>query len=266
MIHKYIAELLDVLQIEKELYKKARSLGLYIIKSRDDVLVFGYCSVFDIAISVIEVPGRNYYLDTNYLTMDSKQDGPYKYAIIKFIEDTPCSVKDDGTISEDRYYSAKSPSVNGLTCIECKYDLEEIASILEMHKEKIAEDVKYYGYVQSTGTLDNLHDVIEQLHILQDYEKIKGIKFEKILGVYNLPTEEPTIERDAITFDTIRPMFNEVKESDVVCTVRNIIYDCDGEFSFGFIKKNILKEWLSLKGIRDCNDIVNDSTYDKKGY
>lgn len=265
MIEKINAELLNVIQIEKELYKKARNLGAFIIKSRDDVLNFGYCSVFDIAISVIEVPGRNYYQDSNYLIEDSKQEGPYKYAIIKFIEGTPCSVKADGSISEDRYYSAKSPSVNGLSCIKCSYDLEEVVSILEMHKEKIAEDVKYYGYVQSTRTLDNPHDIIEQLYILQDYEKIKGIKFEKILGIYNLPLQESP-EAEQVTFDTIHSVFEGLKESDVVCTIRDIIPDSDGETVFGFIEKNILKEWLSLKGFKDCKEFNNNSTYDKKGH
>lgn len=265
MIQKYIAELRDVIQIEKELYKKARSLGAFVIKSRDDVLSFHYCSVFDIAVNVIEIPGRNYYQDSNYLIEDSKQEGPYKYAIIKFIEETPCSVKADGSISEDRYYSAKSPSINGLPCIKCRYDLEEVVSILETHKEKIAEEIKYYGYVQSTGDLDNCYDILYQLFVLQDYEKIKGIKFEKIIGIYNLPLQESS-EAEQVTFDTIHSVFDGVKESDVVCTIRDIIPDSDGETVFGFIEKNILKEWLSFKGFKDCKEFNNNSTYDKEGH
>ena len=101
-------------------------------------------------------------------------------------------------------------------------------------------------------------DVLFQLYVLQDYARRKGIEYEKIFGVYNLPEDS---DLEEVNFNNvIQANFEELKEirpKDVVCTVNNIIPDCDGGYEYEFIEKNIFDDWLFSNGLKDYRWLIN---------
>lgn len=255
----------ELVKEEKRLAKKARECGVYLIKSRDDVLE--YCDVVLLSDEegIIEIEGRNYYDDTNYLIMDSLEEGPFKYALVKIIEDRVFVVNKGGFLTKGRYYNSKVPSINGLEGVVVNFDLDEVKFILSTYKPMITRPTRYYGLIQSTEK-KGINDVLCQLNLLKDYAEKTGIKYEKIFGIYNLPDYENADFLD-VNFDiTVVPHlqeFREITQTDIVCyATDSLMCDYDGEWEYGFIEKNILSEWAALNNLVDYRCVQSDECND----
>ena len=235
------------------LAKKAREKGVYLFKSRDEVLEVNMvlCSLCEEG--VIEAYGRNYAPDSSYLTVDSKEEGPFSYALVKVVENNMFQVEDEGYLVQGRYYNGKIPTVCGLEGIVVSFSLKQVEFILNNYGPW-NEQSKYFGLVYSTEK-EGLQEIIFQLNILNDYAEKRGIKYEEIFGMFNVPDDANADSWDVNFYDTIASNlkgFNRIRGIDVVCHARDhLMADWDGEAGYGFIEKHVLSEW------KEMNNLVN---------
>ena len=235
----------ELIRRENMLAKKACEKGVYLFKSRDEVLEVNMVLYSLCEEGVIEAYGRSYAPNTGYLVIDSKEEGPFSYALVKVVEDNMFQINDKGEIVQGRYYSWKSPSISGLEGIVVTYSLEEVEYILDNYGPWNIQ-TKYFGLVYSEGK-DNLQDIYWQLNLLNDYAVKRGIKYEEIFAMYNVPDYINEDPRDVNFYDTIAKNlkgFEKVGLLDVVCHAKQqLIWDCDGECGYPFIERDVLFEW-----------------------
>ena len=243
----------ELIRRENMLAKKAREKGVYLFKSRDEIIEVNMVLYSLREDGVIEAYGRNYAPDTRYLVLDANEEGPFSYALVKVVENSMFQVNDEGDLVQGRYYSWKSPSICGLEGIVMFLSIDQIEDILNNHGPW-NEKPKYYGLVYST-VKEGLQEIYLQLNILNDYAKKTGIKYEEIFGIVNVPDDASEDSWDVNFYDTIAKNlkgFDKVNLIDVVCHAReHLMLDWDGEPGYLFVEKHVLSEW------KEMNKLVN---------